>query len=50
MGFLIPFLLKLISAELDGTGHGTEDIQDIYADTLGGITGSVISSKLSWRF
>ncbi len=28
----------------------SEDVNDIYADTLGGVAGSAISSQFSWKF
>jgi len=34
----------------DGNGNGTKDINDLDADMLGAVTGSVISTQFNWRF
>jgi uncharacterized protein YfiM (DUF2279 family) len=34
----------------DGQGHGSKDINDIDADMLGAVTGSMISTQFKWRF
>ena len=50
IGFGLGTLAGIAKEAIDGRGYGTEDVNDIYADTLGGITGSIISTQLNWRF
>lgn len=47
IGIASSLLVGIIKERIDGSGYGTEDIHDVYADTLGAITGSTI---MSWRF
>ena len=50
IGVATSVLVGVAKEAIDGQGHGTADINDIYADTLGGIAGSVISAQFSWKF
>ena len=50
IGIGTALLVGIAKEAIDGRGNGTEDVNDIYADTLGGITGSVIATNFSWKF
>lgn len=50
IGVATSLLVGIAKEAVDGRGHGTEDVNDVYADTLGGIVGSVVSAQFSWRF
>ena len=50
IGIASALLVGIAKEAIDGRGYGTEDVNDIYADTLGSIAGSVISTSFSWKF
>lgn len=50
IGIGTALLIGIAKERIDGSGHGTEDINDVYADTLGSIAGSVLSAQFNWRF
>lgn len=50
IGIGTALLIGIAKEAIDGKGYGTEDIGDVYADTLGAVSGSVISTKFEWRF
>ena len=50
IGIGSALLVGIAKEAIDGKGYGTEDIGDVYADTLGSIAGSVISTSFSWEF
>jgi len=50
IGIGTALLIGIAKEKWDGAGHGTEDVNDIYADTLGGVVGSAISTQFGWRF
>lgn len=50
IGIATSLLVGIAKEAIDGNGYGSEDINDIYADTLGGIAGSAISAQFNWRF
>ncbi len=50
IGIASALLVGIAKEAIDGRGCGTEDVGDVYADTLGSITGSVISTNFSWKF
>ena len=50
IGVATSLLVGIAKEKYDGKGYGTEDVNDIYADTLGAITGSIISTQFNWRF
>ena len=50
IGVASALLVGIAKEAVDGKGYGTEDVGDIYADTLGAITGSMISTQFNWRF
>lgn len=47
IGVASSLLVGIAKERIDGSGYGSEDINDVYADTLGAMTGSAI---MSWRF
>lgn len=47
IGIATSLLVGIAKECIDGSGYGSEDINDVYADTLGAVTGSAI---MSWRF
>ena len=50
IGIASALLVGIAKEKFDGAGNGIEDVNDVYADTLGGIAGSVISAQFSWKF
>jgi VanZ family protein len=50
IGIATALLVGIAKEAIDGKGYGTEDVGDVYADTLGAITGSMISTQFNWRF
>jgi VanZ family protein len=50
IGIASALLVGIAKEAIDGKGYGTKDVNDIYADTIGAITGSMISTQLNWRF
>lgn len=50
IGIASALFVGITKEKWDGAGNGTEDVNDIYADTLGGITGSIISTQFNWKF
>lgn len=50
IGVATALLVGIAKEAVDGKGYGTEDIGDVYADTLGAISGSMISTQFNWRF
>ena len=50
IGIGSALLVGVLKEAVDGKGYGTEDIGDVYADTLGSIAGSVIATNFSWKF
>lgn len=50
IGIGTALLVGIAKEAIDGRGYGTEDVGDVYADTLGSITGSIISTQFNWRF
>ena len=50
IGVATSVLVGVAKEAVDGKVQGTADINDIYADTLGGVAGSVISAQFSCRF
>lgn len=50
IGVATSLLVGIAKEAVDGRGYGTEDVNDVYADTLGSITGSIIATNLSWKF
>ena len=50
IGMASALLVGIAKEKWDGAGHGTEDVNDIYFDTLGGVVGSAISTKFAWEF
>ena len=50
IGIATSVLVGIAKERIDGNGHGSEDINDVYADTLGGAVGSVIGASFNWRF
>lgn len=47
IGVASSLLIGIAKERIDGSGYGSEDIHDVYADTLGAVIGSAI---ISWRF
>jgi VanZ family protein len=50
VGIATALLFGIAKEAIDGKGYGTEDIGDVYADTLGAVSGSIISAQYEWRF
>jgi VanZ family protein len=50
IGIASALLIGVAKEAIDGRGYGTEDVGDVYADTLGAVSGSLISTQFSWRF
>lgn len=50
IGIGTSLLVGIAKEAIDGKGYGTEDIGDVYADTLGAVSGSIISTQFNWRF
>lgn len=50
IGVASALLVGIAKEAIDGKCYGSEDINDIYADTLGALGGSVISAQFNWRF
>lgn len=50
IGIASSILVGIAKEAIDGNGYGTEDVKDVYADTIGAVVGSNISAQFSWRF
>lgn len=50
IGIASSLLVGIAKEAVDGRGYGTEDVGDVYADTLGSISGSLIATQFNWRF
>jgi len=50
IGVASSLLIGVAKEFSDGHGYGTEDVKDVYADTIGGLVGSAISAQFSWEF
>jgi uncharacterized protein YfiM (DUF2279 family) len=50
IGVMFGLLIGITKEKWDSLGHGTEDIQDIYADTIGSVLGAIISALFSFKF
>lgn len=50
VGIATALLVGIAKEAVDGKGYGTEDIGDVYADTIGAVSGSIISAQYEWRF
>jgi VanZ family protein len=50
IGIASALLIGIAKEAIDGRGYGTEDIGDVYADTIGAVSGSIISTQFNWRF
>ena len=50
IGIGTALLIGIAKEAIDGKGYGTEDVGDVYADTLGAVSGSLISAQYEWRF
>lgn len=50
IGVATSLLIGIAKEKYDGAGHGTADINDVYADTIGGVVGSAISTQFTWEF
>jgi uncharacterized protein YfiM (DUF2279 family) len=50
IGVATALLVGIAKERYDGAGHGTQDVQDIYADGIGGVVGSAISAQFTWEF
>lgn len=50
IGVASALLVGIAKEAIDGKGYGSEDVNDVYADTLGALGGSVVSTQFNWRF
>jgi VanZ family protein len=50
IGISTGLLVGIVKEAIDGRGYGTEDVGDVYADTLGSIGGSIIAAQFKWEF
>lgn len=50
IGIVSTLLIGIAKERIDGSGYGSEDIHDIYADTVGALAGSAISAQFNWKF
>jgi uncharacterized protein YfiM (DUF2279 family) len=50
IGVASGLLVGIAKEKWDAAGHGTEDIHDVYADTVGSVLGSAITAQFSWKF
>ena len=50
IGIASALLVGITKEAIDGKGYGTEDVGDVYADTIGAVSGSLISAQFNWRF
>jgi len=50
IGIASALLVGIAKEAIDGRGYGTEDVGDVYADTLGAVSGSLLSAQFNWRF
>lgn len=50
IGFGSSIIVGIAKEAIDGRGYGTEDIGDVYADTIGAVSGSLISTQFNLRF
>jgi VanZ family protein len=50
IGIASALLVGIAKEAIDGKGYGTEDVGDIYADTIGAVSGSLLSAQFNWKF
>jgi VanZ family protein len=50
IGVASALLVGIAKEAIDGKGYGTEDVNDIYADTIGAVSGSLLSAQFNWKF
>ena len=50
IGIASALLVGIAKEAIDGKGYGTEDVNDIYADTIGAVSGSLLSAQFNWKF
>jgi len=50
IGIASALLVGIAKEAIDGKGYGTEDIGDVYADTIGAGSGSLLSAQFNWKF
>jgi len=50
IGIGTALLIGIAKEKWDGAGHGASDIQDVYADGIGAVVGSAISTQFTWEF
>jgi VanZ family protein len=50
IGIASALLVGIAKEAIDGKGYGTKDVNDIYADTIGAVSGSLLSAQFNWKF
>ncbi len=50
IGIASALLVGIAKEAIDGKGYGTEDVNDVYADTIGAVSGSLLSAQFNWKF
>lgn len=50
IGVGTAMIVGIAKEEWDGQGYGTKDYNDLKADAIGAIGGSLISAQFSWKF
>jgi VanZ family protein len=50
IGVASALLVGITKELIDGNGYGTEDVNDVYADTIGAVSGSLLSAQFNWKF
>jgi VanZ family protein len=50
IGIASALLVGIAKEAIDGKGYGTEDVGDVYADTIGAVSGSLLSAQFNWKF